>query len=228
MKNIYILPGWAYNLDKWNGFVSQLNSAGFDPVVLKIPGLHSKIDRPWDIDDYVNWLNTKIISKNDVTLLGHSNGGRFAMSYCVKYPEKVNNLILIDSAGIYHNELPLRVKRIIFKYLSKAGKKVTKSEKLKTLLYKFARESDYNQASSVMKKTMQNLINHDLTNILSKIKTKTLIIWGEDDKTTLATDGVLINKKIKDSRLEIIQNARHSPQFTHSKKVVEVIRKFLI
>ena len=226
-KKIYILPGWAYDTKKWDIFVDKLDLVGFDCNVLKIPGLHLSIEKPWDINDYVEWLSKILKEEKSIVLLGHSNGGRIALSYILKYPDKVSNLILIDSAGIYHKDLSLRVKRLIFKYLAKTGKKFTKSESLKNLLYKFARENDYNVAPEVMKKTMQNLITHDLTPQLPKIKTNTLIIWGENDKTTTLSDGKLMNKKIHGSKFRMIEDARHSPQFTHSKIVVELIKNFL-
>jgi pimeloyl-ACP methyl ester carboxylesterase len=42
-------------------------------------------------------------------LLGHSNGGRIALAFAEKYPDKVKQLVLIDSAGIYHNEFSIRL-----------------------------------------------------------------------------------------------------------------------
>lgn len=225
-KKIFILPGWSYETKKWNSFVYLLKEKGFSPILLSVPGLTKKINKPWDINDYVNWLFEKLKNEKNVFLIGHSNGGRIAISYILSHPKKNSKLILIDSAGIYHNELPLRLKRTLFKYLAKLGKKVTKSDTLKNLMYKFARENDYNQAPEVMKKTMQNLISHDLTSDLHKIRTDTLIVWGEEDNITPLSDGKLIDEKLQNSNLKIIKTARHSPQFTHTEQVVREINKF--
>lgn len=222
-KKVYILHGWTYETEEWNVFLDKLKEKDISPVMLKIPGLTEKIDRPWNLNDYVSWLNEKLLNENKVVLIGHSNGGKIALSYSLKYPSKVSKLFLIDSAGIYHNELPLKVKRIIFKFLAKLGKKVTKSESLKNLLYRFAKENDYNIAPEIMKITMQNLINDDLTKDLENIKAETNIIWGSDDKITLLSDGKLMNKCIKNSKLIIIKGARHSPQFTHTDEVINYI-----
>ena len=74
---------------------------------------------------------------------------------------------------------------------------------------------------------MLNLINLNLTEVLRKIKVPTLVIWGQDDKITPLSDGKLIHQLIKNSKLKIIDNAKHSPQFTHPKEVAEIINEYL-
>src|SRR6185437_424542 len=105
-KKIIILHGWAYSTEKWKPFVEDLKKHEFTPIVLKIPGLTAPLENVWNIENYVEWLK-KNLEKEDakVILLGHSNGGRIALAFATQYPEKIDTLILIDSAGIYHNEL---------------------------------------------------------------------------------------------------------------------------
>lgn len=221
VKEVLVLHGWTYSTEKWKPFINYLEAKGFAAKLLKIPGLTQKLDSVWNIDDYVDWLKRRVNQK--IILIGHSNGGRIALAFCLNYPGMVEKLILIDSAGIYHNELPIRIKRTIFKYIAKIGKKIITSEKLRKALYKLSRESDYEKASPVVKQTMINLITLDLTSILSQIKVPTLIIWGQGDKATPLADGKLMHERIKNSKLLIIESARHSPQFTHTKEVVEKI-----
>ncbi|MDO8618706.1 MAG: alpha/beta hydrolase [Candidatus Daviesbacteria bacterium] len=229
---IIVLHGWSYSakgvdpLEKWNNFVQELGLKGYQPTLLKIPGLTKNLKEVWTLEKYVDWLNTEV--KNEkVILLGHSNGGRISLAFTQKYPEKVSKLILIDSAGIYHNELPIRIKRFIFKNLAKFGKRISKSEKLKLLLYKLAREGDYKNATYKQRQTMINLINTDLTSLMSSIKTPTIIIWGEEDKVTPLSDGKNMGKLIKNSKLYVIKSAKHSPQFTHTKEVVNIINEHI-
>jgi len=229
MKKVIVLHGWVKTLDKWQNFLNALEKKGIKTNLLKIPGLTAKLEKVWEVADYVSWLkNTVDEEKGKVILIGHSNGGRIALSFVNLYPEKVENLILIDSAAIYHNELPLQIKRLVFKTIAKIGKKLTSSKSIKNLLYKFARESDYKDLDKNAKQTMINLISTDLKSILPQIKTPTLIIWGAQDKITPLSDGLLINELIKNSKLEIIQGARHSPQFTHVKEVVNIIAEEIL
>ena len=224
MKKIIILHGWTQNLDKWREFLQVLEKSGITYILPKIPGLTESLEKVWGLSDYVNWLKNIVEKeKEKVVLVGHSNGGRIALAFANLFPEKVEKLILIDSAGIYHNELPLKIKRAVFKTIAKIGKRITSSKTLKNLLYKFAGESDYKSLNENVKQTMINLISSDLKSILPKIETSTLIIWGREDKITPLSNGILMNSLIKNSRLEIIDNARHSPMFTNPKHVADLI-----
>jgi pimeloyl-ACP methyl ester carboxylesterase len=225
MKKIYILHGWTYSLDKWTACVGLFKEAGFAPVLLKIPGLTAPSNQVWDLDKYSGWLKEKLgRERGKVILLGHSNGGRIAAYFAAKHPEKVSRLILVDAAGIYHRELSLQIKRFIFKTVVGIGKIFTSSEFLKNFLYFLVGERDYQKAAPNMKATMVNLSRFDLAPLLWKIKTPTLIIWGETDKITPLADGKLMKKSIPHSELKIIKGARHSPFYTHPKEVVKIIK----
>lgn len=226
---IVILHGWTRSLDKWDEFVKSLKKLGVEVDILKIPGLTLKSDEVWDLERYVSWLNKKLSSeKSKIVLLGHSNGGRIALLFAKTHPEKIKNLILIDSAGIYHKGLVLEFKRFIFKVIAKVGRLFTNSQVLRKLLYKTTREDDYLNAEPNLRKTMVNLINTDLTPVLKDITIPTLIIWGSNDKITPLSDAILMNSLIKESELEIVSGARHSPFYTNAKEVSDVINRKLI
>ena len=228
MKKIIILHGWTDNLDKWQPFVDNLKAKGFSADLLKIPGLTESLKEVWKIEDYVKWLkNITDKEKEKIILIGHSNGGRIALSFTNLYPEKVEKLILLDSAGIYHNELQHRIKIFAFKTLAKIGKKISSSKTLEDLLYKFAREGDYRKSNPIMKQTMINLLNSNKDLNIFRISVPTLIIWGKEDKITPLSDGKLMNELIKNSKLEVISGAKHSPMFTHTQEVAKIIYEYL-
>lgn len=224
----YIIHGWTYSIDKYKKISSLLNLKGLKTTILKVPGLTAKIDKSWDLNDYILWLK-KIIDKekDKVVLVGHSNGGRIAATYASIYPSNLDRLILIDSAGILHDDLHAKLRLLFFSTLAKLGKKAGSSAILKNLLYKMTGESDYNNATPIMKKTMTNLIKKDLSLSLTKITTPTLIIWGQYDKVTPISDAKIMHRLIKDSKLHIIKGAKHSPHFTHTEEVSDIIVKTL-
>lgn len=224
-KKMYILHGWAYTTDKWDPLVKQLEKGGYHVELLKIPGLTAPLKEVWNIDKYVAWLEKILEKEQEVILIGHSNGGRISIAYTAKHPKKVAQLVLIDSAGIYHNELPIRFKRFVFGRAAKFGKMFTKSKNLRALLYRFSREHDYEKADPIVRETMLNLIRTDLQDILPMIKIPTIIIWGQDDKVTPISDGELMHEKIPHATFHTVQDARHSPMFTHTEKVAEIILK---
>lgn len=226
VKKILILHGWTYSTKKWGEIINLLENKGFEVLLPNIPGLTQEIEKPWTITDYLIWLK-KIVEKEKgkIILVGHSNGGRISIAFAQKYPEKLSNLILIDSAGIYHNDFTRKIKRIFFRNLAKIGKKLTKSQTLRALLYKIVGERDYYDATEVQRKTMVNMISQDLTNIFPDIKIPVTIIWGRDDKVTPLEDGIFMNKNIPGSKLFVIENARHSPMFTNPFEVAKIIQE---
>lgn len=226
VTEILTLHGWATSIEKWGAVVDNLREKGIKVKIPSIPGLTKEIKHPWTLEVYVDWLKKQVRTKK-VVLLGHSNGGRIALAFAAKYPQNVSRLILIDSGGIHRSHLPLTAKKFLFKSLAKLGKKITTSDKLRNILYKLTRESDYKNATVLQRQIMVNLISLDLTPILKKITTATLIIWGKEDKTTPLSDGQLMHKLIKNSQLEIITGAKHSPQFSHPKEVAEIIHDYL-
>jgi len=227
MKKIFIIHGWTYTTDKWKEVVSLISAAGFEPVQLAVPGLTEASNKIWTLDDYIGWLYRQLENETDPIVVGHSNGGRIAIAFAARYPKKLGKLILVDSAGIYHNELPLRLKRFLFGTAAKFGKKITSSETARKILYKAAGEGDYKNADPLMKKTMANLISVDLTANLSRIECPTLIIWGKKDRATPLADGQIMNSAIKNSEIMVVDGAAHSPHFTHAKQVTERILQFI-
>lgn len=228
MKKIFVIHGWSYAPEKWQPVADKLGELGFDVKILKVPGLDTTLEIPWNLDDYVKWLKRELGGEQNVVLIGHSNGGRIALKFTAENPSEIGELILVDSAGIMTRGLGITSKRKIFKILAKVGKLISSSEKLRKLLYKIARESDYEKASPVMRQTMANLISVDLEPVLAKISVPTLIIWGENDMATPLKDGKLMHDKISKSKFEIISGAGHSPHVSHQnqlvEKIVEVIR----
>ncbi len=229
---IIILHGWTYSktgtdpLQKWEPFVNSLKSKKVECELPRMPGITKDSNQVWSLEKYIDWLKKKVGNKK-VILVGHSNGGRISLAFASIYPDLVSKLILIDSAGIYHNELPLRLKRFIFRNIAKIGRKFSDSELLRKMIYKIAREGDYSNATPGQRKTMINLINTDLTNTLKRITVPTLIIWGREDSVTPLSDGTLMHKLIKNSKLKVIDGARHSPQFTHQREVAKIINEYI-
>lgn len=224
---LYIIHGWGYAVDMWQPFISALKDEGIEGKLLHVPGLTTQTDRSFTLTEYVTWLSDELPKNKPVYLLGHSNGGRIALAFSRKYPERVARLILMDSAGIYHNELSLRIKRALFKTIATVGKKVTKSEKLRRLLYKLTREGDYKNASLPQRETMRNMLESDKHVRWENSTIPTTIIWGRNDKVTPLQNAQILHRYFSNSAIHVIDGARHSPQFTHPKEVKDIITECL-
>ena len=158
-------------------------------------------DKPLTVCDYaqgvIKLLDNLNIDKVDV--VGHSFGGRVAIYLSAVYPDRVNKLVLCDSAGLK----PRRNLRYYFKVF------IYKLRKFLGLNIEKYGSSDYKALSGVMKKTFVNVVNFDQKTQLSCIFCPTLIIWGGKDKTTPLYMAHKLNKKIKNSELFVIEKGGH-------------------
>jgi len=261
MKTLIILHGWQSSKERWQTVKQELEQFGRDPlsanfaesgslqfkiIVPDLPGFkkETKLSRPWDLDDYIDWLEN-FISKNSKTscpdlaerfyLLGHSFGGRMAIKFAAKYPEKLKGLILVSAAGI-------KTKQNVFYLNFLAGARFIKSVLLKIpllrnffpffrkLFYKYIlRRTDYINAEKMpeLQETFKKVIAEDLTQYLSQIKTPTLIIWGDKDKMTPLKDAYLMKEKIKNSKLEILRGVGHTPHLENPEILSQKIQNFI-
>jgi pimeloyl-ACP methyl ester carboxylesterase len=227
---VFILHGWAvdpHNAAKWQRFCAVLKTAGIQTEVLETPGLTTPLNEVWQLQDFVDWLGGKLAGEKRVFLLGHSFGGQIAIRFAAQHPEKVSELILIDSAGIRAFSLKAKVKRAVFFAAAKIGKMFFRGESFRRLLYKLAQEKDYFSASPLLRKTMANVIETEVLEDLTKIQAKSLVIWGRNDTVTPLSHGEIFAEKIPNSTLKIIDNARHSPQFTHTDEVAKIVSAFV-
>lgn len=234
-KVILILHGWGSSPQKWEKVKSALAKKKFKVYVPYLPGFDPKknISKPWTIEDYSSWLN-QFFKENKIKkaiIIGHSNGGRIATYFTSINQKKIDKLILIGCAGLPQKN---QLKKIFFKTLSKIGKKILQlipNKKIYQLgqkvIYRLSGENDYFKSSTIMKKTMINMISVDLTKNFLKIKKPTLIIWGKNDKETPIWMAKKINLLIKNSKLKIINDGEHNLHLSHPNKLVQIIKEEL-
>lgn len=88
--------------------------------------------------------------------------------------------------------------------------------------------SDYKAIQSdVIRETFKKVISLDLTENLEKIKNPTLLIWGENDTDTPLYMAKIMEKKIKDSGLVVLNNAGHFSYLDKSMEYNIIVENFL-
>lgn len=233
-KTIVLLHGWGSSLNSFDEITKSL-TRHYRVISLDLPGF-GQTDTPptpWGISEYIHFLQAFLKQRQcrQCILVGHSFGGRLALSFTAKHPDQVQKLILMASAGVKHE---YSAEEKLASMLSRIGKQVFSlpiinkvRDPARWLLYKMIRRQDYYQASEMMQETMKRVIEEDLTPLLSNIRTKTLIIWGEKDDYVPVEDAHLMHRRIRRSRLRIIKNANHYLPKKYTKEVLAEIKSFL-
>lgn len=234
-KNVLILPGWGTTIET---YITLINSISKYRTVycLDMPGFGKSSEPPiaWDLDDFVEFV-LEFINKleiQELDLIGHSNGGRIIIKL-MNHPKlniKINNIILIGSAGIVNPSLSTKCKVKLFK----CCKTIFKLYPLNLIFPDFIENlknkigsDDYKNASPIMKKCLVNLISKDSRQYLPNIKVPTLLIWGTNDKATPISDGEIMEKLIPDSGLIKIENCSHYVFLEQPAYVNKIINNFL-
>ncbi|MBT9151487.1 MAG: Lipase 3 [candidate division WS2 bacterium] len=164
-------------------------------------------------------------------ILGHSFGGRIAIKFAAKYPEKIKALVLVSAVGIKQKK---NLKQILLFKIASIGNKFSSCPYYslsRKIFYKLiVGKTDYLKVSGNIKETFKKIIDEDLSFYLSQISVPVLIIWGEKDKTTPLKDGYLMKEKIKNSKIEILKGVKHTPHLETpevlSKKVLHFLASF--
>lgn len=228
MIHTVILHGWGIGSKSWSKVKELLESKGEKVFIPDLPGFGetATLDRPWLIDDYVNWVGEYIKSISEpFFLVGHSFGGGLSAVFASRFPEKIKKLILVDPAIIRvknpKRELLAKIAKIIkiFSFLPFY-------QLIRKVFYKFI-ASDYPGLEGAMRETYLNVVKKDLSYCLSDISSPTLLIWGKKDKITPLKDGFKIKEKISGAKLELINDVGHRPHFETPEILSEKIIKFL-
>lgn len=199
-----------------------------------------KSDKPflkYRVGTYVDFLD-KFMSELKIekaSLVGNSLGGWVSGLMAVKYPNRVEKLILVDSAG-------LEPAIIDFNRIYQLNNS-TRDEIRSNLKLIFANPMFHNEAfvdqfmtARVMTNdgyTINSLIEsikrkEDFLNgDLGKIKKPTLIIWGRQDGLIPVSDGEKFNKGIAGSTLVIFEQCGHVPQFEKFPEFTKTVLEFL-
>ncbi|HSW97527.1 MAG TPA: alpha/beta hydrolase [Candidatus Saccharimonadales bacterium] len=222
-QTLLILHGWMRSLDEWLPVAKQL-SESYRVILLDFPGF-GKTEKPktdFTIYDYATFVEQFLdkLEINKVTLLGHSFGGRVGIIMASK-SNKISDLVLVDAAGVEKRTTAAKIKISIFKLA-----KVFLPKKLVTKLRNKIGSRDYKSAGE-MRKIFLNVINEDLTYLLSKISQPTYIIWGNKDEEVPQWKTKKMKQLIPHTRLRVVWGSGHSPHLEKPLDFMEILNDLL-
>ncbi len=215
--DLYIIHGWTYTVEPWAKTLAILKKNGIKVKMLKVPGLTEESTKVYTIDDYVKWANQNI--PDGAIALGHSNGGRILLNLCQDKPNKLNYLILLDSAGIYEKSR----KRQIVSTLAKLGRPLKKVPIINKAFHRLTGTTDYSKAPENMKRTLENMLESDKSLRLSDVTTRTFILWGKKDTTTPPRQATKMYEALPHAELKFYANWTHAPYISNPDELARVL-----
>lgn len=229
--NIVLVHGWGARTGKLDILKGELSKIGWKVLVPKLPGFELKNPKSvWGVTEYAEYVlreADKFFEGKSYFVFGHSFGGRIAIKIGSQRQKDISGIILCSSAGISRGNY---FKRFIFLALSKFGQFFTPTPWIfkfwKSLLYKLAREHDYENAEGIMKDVFKKVVAEDLKGEVAKIKVPTLILWGRQDRMTPVSDAFYIKRVLPEAKLVFFENEGHRLPYNKPKEIAGEIDRW--
>lgn len=247
---VILIHGLAASLHDWDDLIPELSKHGYASYALDLlghgdsPKLDSRAYQAnWVFEHFTNWMKSLRLTEPAI-LIGHSLGGYIALEYARRVSAWTRGLVLVDPF-YSRSQLPLLVRKtysrpqLSERVLSKVSEKwfrfivdvssatighsvgalrsLPERIREQTVLdYKRTAPGAYHIPSAAS----------DLTDILPKIHTPALVVWGDQDKTLAPASFPPLVSALPKARGEVLR-AGHVPHQSHAEEFNPLVLKFL-
>ncbi len=201
-------------------------------------------ERSYEIDGYCRHLNAFLdtFGLAEAVLIGQSLGGWIAASYAVGHPARVTRLVLVGAGGNTFD--PAVMQRIRDASMAAVktpthalvrdrvallfSRTVTADEELVA-----CRQAIYSRPGAIdaMRKALElqtpEIRRRNLFTRWAEIVPPALLVWGRDDQITPLSSGRQIATALPGSRLVVLDQCGHWPQFERPDAFHEAVLPFL-
>ena len=199
-------------------------SQQFNVIAWDAPGSGSSSDPP-DRFTFADWSHclAKFLDALDVAhshLVGLSWGGVLAQEFYRQYPRRVSRLVLADTYAGWRGSLPAsaveqRLRRcqrdsqlppeeFVSRWVPEMFTGAASPGLLAEMSAIFA---DFHPHG--FRLMAQALADADTTDLLPRIRSRTLVLWGEDDRRSPLSIADQLRNAIPDAELQVIMGAGH-------------------
>jgi pimeloyl-ACP methyl ester carboxylesterase len=153
-------------------------------------------------------------------LVGHSMGGQISVHLAGAFPERIDRLVLVDSAGIPR---PLNPREVARSALQMAPPRRWGDPRfLRTIL------GDAMIAGPrTLVQALRHIVRDDVRPLLPHIRAPTLIVWGGHDHLIPAQHAEIFRREIPNSRLVVLRRAAHNPMVDRPAEFNSLLLRFL-
>lgn len=237
--NVILLHGLGGSTANWATNITAF-SANYHVIALDQVGF-GKSDKPflkYRVATYADFLDKFMaeLKIESASMVGNSMGGWVAALMAMKYPNRVNKIVLADAAGI----VPANFGEAQVYQLNNS----TRDEIRANMKLIFANPALQNNEALVDQFMTARVTANDgatinsiiesikrkedfLNGRLGEIKKPTLIIWGKQDGLLPVADAYTFNKGIAGSELLVFDGCGHVPQFEKAADFNKAVLDFL-
>ena len=237
---VVLLHGFLETSDMWLPFISEL-SKSHQVITIDLLGHGNSgcIDKTHSMSLMAVTVNEvlKSLDIEKTSIIGHSMGGYVALAFAEKYPEKINDLCLINSTFFADD---LERKKLRLRAINMAENHYESIARM-SFMNLFSEESKLNFKTEIqealalaLKTTVEGFIaaqdgmrlRPDRFEVFKKIKGKKLIIIGKKD---LIINHSKIKSKVEGTDISIVELSQgHMSHIENKSELLGILKKFLI
>jgi len=225
-ESILLLHGFGADKDNWNLFSKYLTKK-YHVITPDLPGFgeSSKIwSDQYTIAAQVERVHefVKKIGVKKFHLVGNSMGGLIAGVYAATYPDEIPTLGLLDPAGVagrepneFSRELEKGNNPLIVESVSEYDKLLDftffKPPFMPAPLKSYFAEIAVQRKDFYKKVFIEATPGNQLEAGMARIRAKTLILWGDNDRVLSVSSAQVLQEGIQNSKVFILKNCGHMP-----------------
>lgn len=197
------LPGFGFSQVKGGGIFLSLSE-------------HEKVLSVW-IDR---------CTRERFTLLGHSLGGWLAARYALHNPQKVNQLILINTAGILYDGAERQGEMFNIKTTEDVRKLLDRLWFHYPWYFKpFVRAIEHDMKKRGVSELVASIRKEDFLNSgLNRLTMPVTLIWGKQDGLISHDTVEILSKAVRGLEVHYIDRCGHVPQLERPKDLISILR----
>ncbi|WP_353190775.1 2-hydroxy-6-oxo-6-phenylhexa-2,4-dienoate hydrolase [Pandoraea pnomenusa] len=249
---VVMLHGGGPGASGWSNYyrnIEPLVAAGFRVILMDCPGFNKSGEIVSDVQRGL--LNARAVKglldalEIDVAhLVGNSLGGATALNFALEYPERLDRLVLMGPAGMGHSLVqpnPQEGIRKMFK-LYTAPSYENFVDMLDVFVYdpsgitEELRRGRWDNIAAhpahlrnfVESVKQAPVTSWDVSSQIHRIKHRTLVTWGRDDRFVPIDNGLKLLQGLADARLHVFSRCGHWAQWEHANAFNRLVVDFLV
>jgi len=233
---VILLHGLGAVKEIWLGSIPALANSYHAYAIDQIGFGHS--DKPlldYRIATYTDFLYGFMQSQHipKATLVGNSLGGWIALDFAARYPDMVDKLVLVDSAGIPFqgagpvvnlNPSSLAGTRTLLEALF-YDKKIVTDDFVQQVFVNHMRNND----AYTIQRTMAGFASENQfeDKKLASVRVPTLVVWGREDELLSLAYGEKLRDSIPGAKMVVFDQCGHVPQIEKPQEFNRAVVDFL-
>jgi pimeloyl-ACP methyl ester carboxylesterase len=222
---------WYCNVDDWR---KEFDVHTPNLLVYEGAPLHRRIDagQPLDIEFFVDRLHTYLeeyAQNAPYHLVANSLGGKIAVEYSARYPDRVSKLVLICPSGISDEErLPVveGVRRNDPRSL--VDSVFANPRQADPGLLKYYQDCFSNRRWKIgLLRTIRGTMAHRVRDQLARVSQPTLLVVGRQDRIVDSAQAIEAAALLPLGQLVVLENCGHAPQIEKAALINRLVADFL-